>query len=201
MNEKTINDKISYMEATENPLSADIGIVKDGEESWLYDVGNGDSAISGLDGSYNVVLSHFHPDHIGNIGKLNVRDLYVSKETYRYLPKDMKANIHIVTEPVVIGNLHIFPIPSSHSKGCLGLEVDDSYAFVGDALYCRFKDNSYVYNAQLLKDGMRILKTLKSSMLLCSHYKGLVRSKDEVLAELEEIYSKRVKDSPEIVLR
>ena len=66
----------------------------------------GDSAISGFDGFSNVVLSHFHPDHMGNIGKLNVRDLYVSKETFRHLPKDMNANIHIVADPVVIGSLH-----------------------------------------------------------------------------------------------
>ena len=73
-----INDKISYIEASLNPLSADVGIVKEGNGIFLYDAGSGDVPLSELDGTYDVVLSHFHPDHIGNIGKVKVRNLYLS---------------------------------------------------------------------------------------------------------------------------
>ena len=56
MNRIRINDKISYIEASDNPLSADIGIIEDNGSTWLYDVGNGEKSICELDGSYHVVF-------------------------------------------------------------------------------------------------------------------------------------------------
>ncbi len=35
---KPIDEKISYIECSENPLSADIGIIRDQGRIWLYDV-------------------------------------------------------------------------------------------------------------------------------------------------------------------
>ena len=195
MGEISISEKISYIEASENPLSADIGIIRDNGITWLYDVGNGIENIANLNEKYNVVLSHFHKDHVGNIDGLKVNEIYVSKETHRHIKKGT-----IVENELYIGNLHIFPLPSSHSKGCLGLEVDNTYVFVGDALYCRTKDNCYVYNAQLLKEEIEVLKKLKAPYLLVSHYKGLLRKKEQVIAELEEIYKMRVPNNPEIAL-
>lgn len=196
MCEIVINEKISYMEASENPLSADIGIIRENGVTWLYDVGNGEKSITKLEESYHVVLSHFHQDHIGNINRINTKELYLSNETYRHVHKGTIAD-----KDISIGNLHIFPLPSSHAKGCLGLEVDGTYAFVGDALYSRFKEGCYVYNAQLLKEEMEVLKNLQASYLLVSHFKGLVREKNDVIAELEEIYRARTKDSPEIKIK
>ncbi len=77
MNIKQISDNIGYIEATDNPLSADIGIIKTPQCTWLYDVGNDINNIKNLTDKYNVVLSHFHLDHIGNLSKLNISDLYV----------------------------------------------------------------------------------------------------------------------------
>ena len=51
-----ISDKISYIPATENPLSADIGIIRDGGQTWLFDVGNGTAAIDGLSGDRKSVV-------------------------------------------------------------------------------------------------------------------------------------------------
>lgn len=200
MNEFLINEKISYIEGTGNPLSADIGIVKNVNTSWLYDVGNGEDSISELNGDYNVVLSHFHPDHIGNISRIHVKNLYLSKETYEYIPKETveACSIHIVTEPINIGNLHIFPLPTSHAKGSLGLEIDGTYAFVGDALYCKAKNNTYVYNVQLLKAEIEVLKNLSSPFFLVSHFKGLIRKRADILKELETIYAMRTNESSEI---
>ncbi|MBQ6256877.1 MAG: hypothetical protein IJJ60_09855, partial [Clostridia bacterium] len=62
MDEIKINDKISYIASSENPLSAEIGIIRDNGVTWLYDVGNGENHIPDLDGGYNIVLSHFHQD-------------------------------------------------------------------------------------------------------------------------------------------
>ena len=196
MKEIVITDKISYVECTEDPLSADIGIIRDGEEIWLYDVGNDMRNLEGLSGQYNIVLSHFHQDHVGSIKKLGIKRLYVSKETQKHIAP---AGV-IVEEDIYVGSLHIFPLRSSHAKGSLGLEVDGTYAFVGDALYCKVKDGKYCYNAQLLREEIDKLKELKATCLLVSHHPGLIRKKDEVIAELEEIYAKRIQGSPDILL-
>lgn len=189
MKEITINEKISYIPASDNPLSADIGIIRVGGKTWLFDVGNDERSIEGLDGTYNVVLSHFHADHVGNLEKISCKELFISKETYDHVLRGT-----VVRDSIAAGNLRVFPIPSSHTKGCLGLEVDGTYAFVGDALYSKVKDGCYVYNAQLLKDEIAVLKGLQASFLLVSHFDGLIRRKEEVLAELEEIYEMRTKN-------
>ena len=193
MEKIVINERISYIEATEEPLSADIGIIRCGDTEWLYDVGNDERSLAGLDGQYNVVLSHFHQDHTGSLDKIRVGELYVSGATFRHTGWGT-----VVNGELTIGDLRIFQIPSSHTKGCLGLEIGNEYAFVGDALYCKAKDGHYAYNAQLLKDEIEVLKELKASKLLVSHFKGLVRPKDEVIAELEQIYSKREKNNPDL---
>lgn len=190
MNPIKISDKISYIKASENPLSADVGIINAGGAAWLYDVGNNEDIPKLLRGEYNVVLSHFHADHIGNIGKIRAKELYLSAATYAHVHRGIVVEGDIFTD-----ELHIFPLPSSHAKGCLGLEVDGTYAFVGDALYCKAKDGGYVYNAQLLKDEIAVLKNLSSRYLLVSHHVGFIREKDEVIAELDEIYKRREKNS------
>ena len=195
MEKKVINERISYIEATEEPLSVDIGIIRCDDAEWLYDVGNDERSLAGLDGEYNVVLSHFHQDHTGSLDKVRTGELYVSGETFRHTGWGT-----VVNGELTIGDLRIFQIPSSHTKGCLGLEIGNEYAFVGDALYCKAKGGYYAYNSQLLKDEIEVLKALKAPKLLVSHFQGMVRPKDEVIAELEEIYSKREKNNPYIIV-
>ncbi len=190
MKENAITENISYIESSREPLSADIGIIRTENAVWLFDVGNGDGCISSLDGDYNVVLSHFHADHAGNVGKIRIKSLYVTKETYCRVKTG-----NIVDTDVYVDGVHIFPIPSSHAKGCLGLEAGN-FAFVGDALYGREKDGKYVYNAQKLKEEINLLKTLNAEKLLVSHFGGMVREKSDVISELEAIYRKRLPFSP-----
>lgn len=193
MKEIIINEKISYIECSDDPLSSDIGTIRDGDAAWLYDVGSDERAISELTGNYNVVLSHFHQDHTGNVERLRIKEAFVSPETKRHVRMGT-----VVDKDIFIGNLHIFPLPSSHCKGCLGLEVDETYAFVGDALYSTSKNGYYVFNAQLVKDEIAVLKKLKAPFLLVSHFKGMVRCRDEEIAELEDLYRHRDKNSSEI---
>ncbi|MCR5119336.1 MAG: MBL fold metallo-hydrolase [Lachnospiraceae bacterium] len=192
-----ISEKISYISCSAEPLSADIGIIKTDNGVWLYDCGNDINSIAGLGGSYNIVLSHFHPDHTGNLDKLGINELYISKETAGHI----KRPGVIVEKDLYIGELHIFPLRSCHAKGCLALEVDESWCFVGDALYGREKAGRYSYNAQLLKEETEQLKKLKARYLLVSHYPGLVRDKAEVIGELESIYALRQPGEPEIAVR
>lgn len=190
-----INEKISYIPASDGPLSADIGIINDGGTLWLYDVGGDEAKISALDGIYNVVISHFHNDHTGNIGKINISELYGSKETFKHTHFG-----NVVSDEFVSGSVRVFSIPSSHCKGCLGMEIDETFAFVGDALYCRHKNGKRTYNAQILKDEIDCLKNIKAQFLLVSHYDGFVRRKEDVIAELEAVYEKRVGNCAEIII-
>lgn len=74
MHEIVIDEKISCIPATEDPLSADIGIIREGGEVWLFDAGADERAIEGLTGTYSIVLSHFHQDHTGiSAGSLSGR--------------------------------------------------------------------------------------------------------------------------------
>lgn len=86
---------------------------------WFYDVGDGEeNADPRMEGA-NIVLSHFHRDHTGNIERIHEGALYGSKETCRHMGRGT-----IVEQERTEGRLRIFPLPSSHARGCLGLEVD-----------------------------------------------------------------------------
>lgn len=188
-----INDRISYIEATENPLSADIGIIRCDDSVWLYDVGNDEKNLPALNDEYNVVISHFHADHMGSLAKIRTKNLYVSHETEKHAGYGT-----VITEDTYIGDMHIFPIPSIHAKGCLGLEVDGRYAFVGDALYCKVRDNHFIYNVSLLNEQILVLSGLRAPYFMVSHHEGMIREKQEVIAELKSIYAMREKGNPEI---
>lgn len=190
----SITDDISYIEMTMDPLSADVGIIRAGNETWLFDVGADERVADYLEGEYNVVVSHFHQDHAGNYGRVNIKESYVSKLTMKHVHDG-----NLIEEDMYVGDMHIFLIPSSHSKGCLGLELGD-FAFVGDAIYGKGKDGFWEYNAQLLKSEIDVLKGLNAKWLLVSHYPGMKRDRMEVIEELHEIYSKREKNSPVILV-
>ncbi len=196
MDIKQVTNDISYIEASNNPLSADIGIIKSENGIWLYDVGNDINRILSLTGKYNVVLSHFHLDHVGSLDKLDIENLYVSRFTFNHIGRGT-----IVEKDIYIDNLYIFPLPTSHAKGSLGLEVNEEYAFIGDALYSKTNAEYYIYNAQLLKEEIEVLKKLKAKYLLVSHRRGMVMDKEEAIKQLEEIYSGRDKSSSEIFVK
>jgi glyoxylase-like metal-dependent hydrolase (beta-lactamase superfamily II) len=188
-----IDERVSYWKASEQPLSADVGVVRGDRYWWLYDVGD-DAAlarcIEALPGEKRIVLSHFHGDHTGNLGRLRYDALYVGKNTARYLD----TACVIVDRELVLADgvqLRIFPLPSSHAKGSVGLEVGGRYAFLGDGTYSTHKKGQEVYNAGLLKEEIGVLRALQADWLLLSHGTPLLRPRDEVLAELEAIYQKR----------
>ena len=188
-----INDRIRYIEATEDPLSADIGIVRDGDRFWLYDVGSRPEAVAELTGEYWVVLSHFHRDHTANLERVRTAALYVSEQTREHLQRGS-----ILRQAQCFGDVRLFPLPSSHAEGCLGMEVGGEYAFVGDALYSRVRDGCYVFNAQVLQEEIAVLSALRAPYLLVSHFKGLIRERAAVLRELEAIYARRNRNQAEI---
>lgn len=198
MEKRKIADSIFYFPATESPLSADVGIVQCADGVWLYDVGSSDeaaAAIEALPGKKNIVLSHFHPDHAGNIGRVPYDMLYAGKFTCKRIGIGVSVEDHMYFE----NGIHLFPLPSGHAKGCVGLEYGD-YAFLGDAVYATDKDGRTAYNAGLLRELIAVLKSLKASWFLISHKNPFVNPRDAVIAELEKIYALRSPHEPFIFL-
>ncbi|MBQ5357539.1 MAG: hypothetical protein IIU57_04860, partial [Oscillospiraceae bacterium] len=83
-----------------------------------------------------------------------------------------------------------FPLPSSHAKGSLGMEIGD-YAFLGDATYSTMKQGKVCYNASVLKEEIAVLENLSAKFFLISHDEKFIRPKEKIIEELEEIYKKR----------
>ncbi len=187
-----IDDRITYWKATENPLSADIGVVEGDEYTWIFDVGCSEAAVAcvqGLMKPKKVILSHFHQDHITNWSKVDYQTLYQGGHTLRYT-----RNGEIVSGSLELQDgvkIRLFELPCSHAKGTIGLEVNEKYAFLGDATYCTRKDGKPAYNANLLAEEIKVLRSLKADYFLLSHDKKFVRRKEVVLAQLEGIYAKR----------
>lgn len=71
-----IEHGISYITPSESPLSSNVVVIEGSDDIWLYDVGNHPDVIELLQEincdskKMNIVLSHFHPDHIGNLDRI-----------------------------------------------------------------------------------------------------------------------------------
>ena len=186
-----ITDRISYIKATEKPLSADVGIIEGNEFCWIFDVGADESvpiSLNKIQKPKNAVISHFHPDHMSNLEHVDLNEIFLGANTFKYAKTGK-----IIDKGVFIDDgitIHIFPIPSSHAKGSLGMEIGD-YAFLGDATYSTTKQGKACYNASVLKEEIAVLEKLSAKFFLISHDEKFLRPKEEIISELLEIYSKR----------
>ena len=183
-----LTDRISYLPATMEPFSCDIGFVKTPDCTWIFDVGVGEEAvraINAVEGKKKIVISHFHPDHIKNLPLVSYDELYVSRNTRRY------TGCGTVLETAAeFDGVSVLPMPSSHAKGCLVL-VAGEYAFLGDGAFCTMKENKHVYNVQLLGEMVPFLDSLDCKYFCLSHEQLFVQNKNDVMAIYHEIYSRR----------
>lgn len=192
---------IEYIEAVENPLSADIGIIRGDKFTWLFDVGFGEAPLAALQeekGRVNAVISHFHPDHTGNLASLSLSGLYVGANTFKYTRTGTVVDKDIFMEDGP--DFHIFPLPSSHAKGSLGMEVNGEFVFVGDALCSTIKSGKEVYNAGILKELIGVLERIRAKYVLISHNMDAMEEKISVIERLKKIYLQREKNNPYIFL-
>lgn len=199
-----ISPEISYLPASAPPLSADVGIITVNKTLWIFDVGSNEEAmnlINGIEGEKRVILSHFHADHTANAGRLSCDKIYCGGFTLKKLDGTGDADITVVDKDLYFdGGIHLFPIPSAHSKGCVGLEIGD-YAFLGDSVYCAVKDGKAAYNAERLQSLIKTLNSLNASKFLLSHSQPLECDREAEISKLEEIYSLRKKDEAYIYLK
>ena len=210
-----------------DPLSADVIAVRGDRAWWIFDVGACDEAVQFINElpripveeaaipvdenganlaacnnaaclAKNVVISHFHRDHLLNVQRmcggeisLDIDALYVGAYTSKTF-----GEIEGVAKNVV---MEILPMPNSHAKGSLALVVDD-YVFLGDATYPMVGHGAPdVYNVQILGEQIKLLKSLTPSRFCLSHKRGLVRDKTSVIQFLESVYARRQKNENYIV--
>ena len=190
-----INEYLSILPSTETPLSAEVYIIKGNTHNYIFDVGITKQAKELIESIPNkiFIISHFHPDHLGNLKYFMCTDnnLYIGDYTYKILGYGtVVKNIIEINDGI---NLKIIPIPNSHAKGSLCVIINDLYLLIGDSLYCNTKG----YNVSLLYSEIKLLKELKYSYVLSSH-KDKTYDKDTVIKELEYYYSKKDKNKPYI---
>ena len=193
-----LTPEISYLPSVESPISSDVVFIKPqgSDTTWVFDTGTCSEAaefINAVEGKKNIVISHFHPDHILNLLKVKYDKLYVTKYTKKYT----RAGEIVDGELLFPDGIKISQIPSSHSKGALILEYKD-YAFLGDATYCHFRLTAREYNVQLLEQMIKKMEEITAPNFCLSHDKGFVQPKESVLRIYRKILARRKNGSPTI---
>ena len=220
-----INDYISYIPSCEDPISGDVGVIRGKKTTYLYDVGSTVECLDflySLKGKMKIVISHFHADHTWWLTEHKKGDPELKEDdeisiSYKrpsfeevYIGKGCEKYIgygQIVRERLEINDetpsgeplkLEIIPMPSSHTKDALALQVNEKYLFLGDSTYVGYHENKKTgekwteYNIQKLKEQIDLLSSLKADICLVSHEKRFARPKKVVLRQLEAIYEKRI---------
>ena len=232
-----LTDRIQYLQVSYEPLSADVVAVRGDSAWWIFDVGACDMAVdfinalprnsvneSASHGSLensesiapvaiplkkNIVISHFHRDHLLNVVRhcngevlLDFDTLYVGSHASKVVGEMSDREKVTVAAPLSFDDgmhIEILPIPNSHAKGSLVLVVDD-FVFLGDATYPMVGHGEPdVYNVQILEQQIKMLKSLSASRFCLSHKRGLVRDKSSVIQFLESVLARRQKNENYIV--
>ena len=193
-----LTPEIFYLPSVENPISSDVVFIKpaDSEITWIFDTGaNSEAAeiINSIEGKKNIVISHFHPDHILNLLKVKYDNLYVTKYTKKYT----RGGTVVDSDISFPDGIKIYQLPSSHSKGSLVLEYKD-YAFLGDATYCHFRLTAREYNVQLLEQMIKRIELIEAPNFCLSHDKDFVQPKESVLRIYKKILARRKSGNPTI---
>ena len=114
-----IDVNITRMEASENPLSADVYFIEGNDYTYIIDVGSNDSAYEKISGIINkrIIITHFHQDHCENMKRIDIEDenLFVGNYTYKtignYLQKSPGKGTVVNTETVIDDGVKIRILP------------------------------------------------------------------------------------------
>lgn len=193
-----INDAYSIIKGQNDPLSCDVALIEINDKLYIFEAGSNLEIVKQLNeiNSYKtIIISHFHPDHMGNLSLINYDKLYVGDNTYKYCRTG-----EVVRKDILLDNeLHLFKLSSCHAKGSIGLEIGD-YAFLGDATSPTHKKGKLVYNVQMLKEEITQLESLNAKYFVFSHKMEETIKKEVVIDKLYKIYQKREKNNPYILI-
>ena len=134
----TIGEKIKYLPATNDPLSADVYCVEGDQYCYVYDVGNDARSlryINQIGKEKVVILSHYHKDHTGNIEEIPYHALYVGTKTYEVIGKGTVVEDTLTIHDGV--RIDVSHCVSPHTDGSLILTVDHQYTFIADLYFTR----------------------------------------------------------------
>lgn len=177
-----INEYLSFMPSTQEPLSSNVFFVSGKDNTYIYDVGSSDETcnmIQSITNNKKIIISHFHADHLNNISRITYDDLYVSNYTYKHTNKG-----RIVKDPITILDgikLEIIPVSSVHSKGSLLLNINNEYCLVGDLIHCDGLLNKSLY-CMMIQD----LEKVDTKYFVLGHNENCIHSKDELLVKLKQ---------------
>lgn len=182
---------IKIIEGSINPLSCHCFVINGHQFTWIYDAGASQKAleeINSIDNNKNLILSHFHQDHITNALMIKNAVIYQGDCTYKHTNTGKIINSEITISDGF--NFRLFPIPNTHAKGSVALEVNN-YLFLGDSTAPACKKGRYFYNVTLLKSQIDVLKKCNAEYCILSHREEFICKKTDIIRQLEEIYSKR----------
>ncbi len=179
---------MSFLPASDEPLSADVYFVNGKEYNYIVDVGSCAEALNLVSETdrKRVILTHFHEDHTWNIRNLELddKDLYVGNYTAKTINRGtvVREKVTFTDGPLI----EVIPMPSSHAKGCLSVLINREILLMGDSYYNCQKG----YNVSLLYDQIRLLKELEFETAIMSHDERH-HSKRKIIRLLESYYACR----------
>lgn len=195
-----LSDRVFYWPKGTDPLCAEVFAIQGDAHTWFFDVGNGARAlqnIRGLPGKKCAVISHFHPDHMGNVHGAEWTQLYLGDFACKKAGMGQAVTGKCVLQDGIL--LTVCPLPSSHAKGSLMLEAA-GFLFLGDGIYSTVKNGKRCYNATLLLEGIRALGGMQAEYCVLSHAEPLVQKRQDVILGLQRIYDQRRQNEPYIFL-
>ncbi len=182
---KAITERLSYLPAAEEPLSAEVYVLEGEKYCYIYDVGNSEEALRYLEGIPKekvVILSHWHRDHTGNIERLGCRSLYVGKKTYEAVGRG-----EIVEGPLVLHDgvtVEILPCVSPHTEGSLIVNIDREYALIADLYFTRPP-----FDREKARQMVEALRQIDTAYFVISHLKeDKIVPKERLIGELSAYF-------------
>ena len=183
----TIGERIKYLPATNDPLSADVYCIEGDEYCYVYDVGNNDRSlqyINQLSKEKIVILSHHHKDHAGNIADIHYRDLYVGKKTYEVIGKGVVVEDKLTIHDGV--RIDVSYCTSPHTDGSLIVTIDNEYTLIADLYFTRPP-----FGKDKATKMIESLRNIDTKYFVISHQEDeKVIPKDRLITELTAYFNR-----------
>ena len=182
-----IGNRIRYIPATNDPLSADVFCIDGDQYCYVYDVGSNECSLRYLNqiGKEKIViLSHYHKDHTGNIDGVHYHDLFVGAKTYETIGKGVIVeDAFTINDGVKIDVIHC---TSPHTDGSLIITVDNEYTLIADLFFTRPP-----FDKDKAMKMLESLKNIDTKYFVISHQEDeKVILKETLIQELTEYFCK-----------